>query len=99
MEITAEYAEKCEAAMSKIGPQNALRLIASGACTIIVRCAEIYIDTSNGRRVRHAGDDRISDAGDLIGIAGAWALVPAGMVDRFGCVTPKGWAFLEEIGA
>lgn len=99
MKIDPEFVEKCEAAMAKPAPRDALRFIASCKATILVKGTDIYLDTSNGRRVRHSGNDRIAETGDMMGLAGAWPLIAAGMVDQFGCITPKGYAFLAEIDA
>lgn len=85
--------------MAKPAPRDALRFIASGRAVILVKGTDIYLDTSNGRRVRHAGDDRIAETGDMMVLGGAWPLIAAGMVDQFGCVTQKGREFLAEIDA
>ncbi len=92
MNFSDEFVARCKAAMSKSAPQDALRLVASGRVTIEVTTkGDINLDTLDGQPIR--------DQGHRMGLAGAWPLVAAGMVDQFGVVTEDGRAFLEIIGA
>ncbi len=91
-EPTPEHINRCMEAMSKPAPRSALRLIASGR--VIVEVAGdgyVYIDRFDGKKIRdtdHPGEDR------KMGLAGAWPLFHAGMIDRFGVVTEAGRALL-----
>lgn len=84
-------AERCRAAMVKPGPIEALRLLASGRVTIVVRNNKIYVDTFDGRIVRDPDHPEC-----MMELAGSWPFVPAGIVDQFGCITPAGRAALAE---
>lgn len=91
----AAFLQRCKDAMSKPAPMDALRLIASGRATILVRGSEILLDALDGSAVREI-DDEITTTGRMLGLAGAWPLVGAGMVDRFGCVTEDGRKMLDQ---
>lgn len=91
MYFTTDRIACCEEAMSKPGPRQALRLVASGRVFVEVKKdGDLYLDEMDGKPVRYNGQK--------MGIAGAWPLIAAGMVDQYGVVTPKGQAFLAEIG-
>ncbi|WP_234053676.1 MULTISPECIES: hypothetical protein [unclassified Xanthobacter] len=87
MTFTHEEVERCKAAMSKKGPLEALRLIASGR--VIVELTydrrDLYVDSLDGRPVR---DPDQPDRKMLL--SGAWPLYRAGMIDEFGLVTAAG---------
>ena len=91
MSFSEDHIAKCKAAMTKSGPQEALRLLGSGRVTVeVTPGGDLLLDTLDGKRIR--------DHGRKIGIAGAWPLVVAGMVDRFGVVTQEGRELLAELG-
>lgn len=81
-----ERVARCHAAMSKPGPIDALRLIASGRVVIEVRAdGNCYLDMMDGRKVRDPDHPE-----SLMPIAGAWPLLTAGMIDQFGVITQAG---------
>ncbi|GEP11702.1 hypothetical protein MMMDOFMJ_1707 [Methylobacterium gnaphalii] len=83
---------RCKAAMSKPAPMQALRLIASGRVIIEVTPeGDILIDRFDGKRVR---DPDHPDC--KMGLAGAWPLLAAGMIDEFGVITEAGRLALSE---
>ncbi|CAO4133488.1 hypothetical protein [Methylorubrum extorquens] len=91
-EITAEHISRCKEAMSKPAPIQALRLIASGRASIEVTASgDVLMDRFDGKRVR---DPDHPDC--KMGLAGAWPLLHAGMIDRFGVVTDAGRALLAQ---
>ncbi|WP_147048114.1 hypothetical protein [Methylobacterium gnaphalii] len=78
--------------MSKPAPMQALRLIASGRVIIEVTPeGDILIDRFDGKRVR---DPDHPDC--KMGLAGAWPLLAAGMIDEFGVITEAGRLALSE---
>lgn len=85
-----EEIERCRAAMAKPAPREALALIASGRLVFeIDKSGDIMIDTLDGIEVRDP------DTGRKMGLAGAWPLHRAGMIDQFGRVTDAGRDFLS----
>lgn len=92
-QFTDEEIAKCKAAMSKPGPISALQLIASGRVLVEISRdrRDVLIDSLDGRPVRDPDHpDR------KMGIAGAWPLYRAGMIDEFGLVTEAGRAHLAQ---
>lgn len=91
--FTPEEIAHCRAAMAKPAPLQALRLIASGR--VIVEVSEdgrqVLLDECDGERIRDT--DR---PGHKMVLAGAWPLYRAGVIDRFGIVTPEGRASLSQ---
>lgn len=92
MQFSDEYVRKCEAAMKKKGPLEALALVASGRVIVEVSKdgKDLYLDKLNGRSIRdsdHPNQKMI--------LAGSWPLVASGAVDNFGLVTAKGHAYLS----
>lgn len=94
MKFTDDEISLCINAMDKPAPRQALELIASGR--IIVSLSkdrrEVYVETYNGELVR---DPDFPDR--KMGMAGAWPLFRAGMIDQFGCITQKGRDLLTSI--
>lgn len=93
--LTEADIARCKDAMSKPAPIRALALIASGR--VIVEVAQggrdVLIDTLDGKGIR---DNDHPDC--KMGLAGAWPLYGAGMIDQFGIVTDLGRAALTERG-
>lgn len=91
--------ERCKAAMSKPAPLDALRLIASGRVEIEVYGPnyDVHIVMLDGERLRDP--DHPNDPSRKMGLAGAWPLYRAGMIDQFGVVTKAGHALLKATGA
>lgn len=89
--FTADEIAQCEAAMRKPAPLRALALIASGRVVIEISPdgRNVLLDEYDGQRFR---DPEHPDR--KMGLAGAWPLFGAGMIDRFGVVTPAGLATL-----
>lgn len=93
--LTNEEIERCRDAMTKPAPMRALALIASGRVVIEVveGGRDVLIDMVDGKTIRD------EDHPDLkMGLAGAWPLYGAGMIDQFGTITPAGRAALAERG-
>lgn len=90
---TEEEIARCREAMSKKGPQEALRLIASGRVIIDLTAdgRDIYVESFDGRKVRDPDfpDRRMT-------MAGGWPLFIAGMIDEFGIITAAGRKALAE---
>lgn len=90
--LTEEHVQHCKAAMQKPAPIQALRLIASGRAIIeVAPDGDVLIDCFDGKRVR---DPDHPDC--KMGLAGAWPLYAAGMIDQFGVITDAGRATLKE---
>lgn len=94
--FTDQEIERAKAAMAKPGPLNALALIASGRAVIEISKSgrDVLIVELDGRRVKDP--DYPDDPARKCGLAGGWALIPAGMLDEFGCLTK---AAHEHLGA
>lgn len=93
MQFTDEEISRCQAAMMKPGPLDALRLIASGRVVgyLDKNMEDFYVDTIDGRKVRDP------DSGRAMALAGSWPLFRAGMIDDFGAVTEAGRAHLKSV--
>ena len=91
--FTAEEIARAKAAMQKPVPLQALAAIASGRAIVSLwpTGRDVWLEEFDGQRVR---DPEHPDR--KMGFAGAWALFPAGMIDRFGVVTPAGVATLAS---
>lgn len=90
--MTPEEITRCKEAMRKPAPMQALQLIASGRVVIEVARGgrDVRIDELDGRPIR---DPEHPDR--KMGLAGAWALYGAGMIDQYGVITPAGRAALD----
>jgi len=97
--FTDEEIERAKTAMFKPAPVNALALIASGRAVIEISKSgrDVLIVELDGRRVRDP--DYPDDPTRKCGLAGAWALIPAGMLDEFGCLTKAAHDHLDELNA
>lgn len=95
-EKLTEELERCMDAMSKPAPIRALALIASGRVIVEVVDGgrQVLIDMVDGKAVR---DEDHPDC--KMGLAGAWPLFGAGMIDKFGVVTPAGHTLLAQTEA
>jgi hypothetical protein len=87
--FTDEEVAKCKAAMDKPSPLQALRAIVSGEVTVTLDRdgRNVTIDTYHGKTFRDAdypGEDR------RVGLAGAWPLFRAGLIDEDGSPTSLG---------
>ncbi|MCY0148301.1 hypothetical protein OEG84_11415 [Hoeflea sp. G2-23] len=92
MNFTDEEIAHAKAAMKKPAPVGALRLIASGRAVVSLSKdgRDVLMEEIDGRKVR---DPDHPD--QKMGLAGAWPLFRAGMIDQFGVVTEAGRAVLE----
>lgn len=90
-----EEVAKCVEAMSKPSPLQALATIASGRVLIELSKdrRNVCIIALDGKRVRDP--DYPNDPSRKIGLAGAWPLYRAGMIDEYGVITPAGLALLN----
>lgn len=97
--FTPEEIERCKEAMSKPAPMGALRLIASGRAVIELASnrRDVLVSTIDGKPVRDP--DYPDDPSRRMGLAGAWPLYRAGMIDQFGCVTEAGRELLARTPA
>lgn len=89
--FTTEEIAQCEEAMQKPAPLRALALIASGRVVIEISPdgRNVLLDEYDGQRFRDPEHPERK-----MGLAGAWPLLGAGMIDRFGVVTAAGRATL-----
>jgi len=91
MQKRDDFIERCRAALSKTGPQNALLLLASGRITISVSGDIIYVETLDGCVIR---DPEYPDRKMVL--AGSWPLRPTECIDKFGCITAAGRTALAQ---
>lgn len=94
--FTEEEIAHCKAAMEKPAPLNALALIASGRAVVSLSKdrRDVVINELDGKRVRDP--DYPDDEHRVCGLAGAWPLYRAGMIDDFGVVTQAGLNLLAS---
>lgn len=93
--FTPDEIQKCVDAMAKPGPIDALKLIASGRAIIEISRdgRDVVLDSIDGKPVR---DPDFPER--KMGLAGAWPLYRAGMIDRFGLLTAAGHATIKSKG-
>jgi hypothetical protein len=93
LKFTESEIERAKAGMSKPGPRDALALVGSGRALFKMDGIgkEPMITHLDGQRLV---DPEFPEREGMY-LAGAWALLPAGMIDEFCCLTPAGRRALE----